>query len=160
MAFDFTEDSTGDSTALAIQLDGHLITLLNKVKGLSLSACFEGSADPMKANQWNREHFSTRVFLNEKGCTSLGADVSFGGGSTNQMIQDFVRGFSTDVVVFAKFLASPPAGPDTSSVSLPPVFRRRSGSRRRSVRWRGHNRALMRSVHSHCREVPGPIRGF
>jgi len=117
MAFDFTEDSTGDSTAFAIHLDGHLVTLLNQIKGLSLSACFDGGVDLMKANQWNREHFSTRAYVNEKGCASLGADVSFGGGSTNRMIQDFVRGFYTDVAVFARFLANSPNGPDTPSAS-------------------------------------------
>lgn len=117
MAFDFTEDSTGDATAFAIHLDGHLVSLLNQVKGLGLSACFEGGVNPMKENQWNREHFSTRAYVNEKGCASLGADVSFGGGPTDQMIQDFVREFCTDVAVFAKFLANSPAGPDTSSAS-------------------------------------------
>lgn len=71
----------------------------------------------MKENQWNREHFSTRAYVNEKGCASLGADVSFGGGATDQMIQDFVLEFCTDVAVFAKFLANSPAGPDTSSAS-------------------------------------------
>ena len=117
MAFDFTEDSTGDSTAFAIHLDGHLVTLLNQIKGLSLSACFDGGVDPMKGNQWNREHFSTRAYVNDKGCASLGSDVSFGGGSTNQMIQDFVLLFCTDVAVFARFLANSPAGPDTPSAS-------------------------------------------
>ena len=111
MAFDFTEDSTGDATAFAIHLDGHLVSLLNQVKGLGLSACFEGGVDPMKENQWNREHFSTRAYVNEKGCASLGADVSFGGGPTDQMIQDFVLEFCTDVAVFAKLLANSPAGP-------------------------------------------------
>jgi hypothetical protein len=117
MALEFTEDSTGDQTAFAIHLDGHLVTLFNRVQGLSLSACFEGEFDPMKANQWNRQHFSTRAYLDEKGCASLGSDVTFGGGSTNQMIQDFVRGFCTEVAVFAKFLASSPAGPDTPPAS-------------------------------------------
>ena len=84
--------------------------VLNKIKGLSLSACFDGGFEPMKANQWNREHFSTRAYLGETGCGSLGSDVSFGGGSTNQMIEDFVRQFCTDLVVFARFLANSPAG--------------------------------------------------
>lgn len=117
MAFDLTEDSTGDSTAFAIHLDGHLVTLLNQIKGLSLSACFDGGVDPMKANQWNREHFSTRAYVNDQGCASLGSDVSFGGGSTNQMIQDFVREFCTDLAVFARFLANSPAGSDKPSAS-------------------------------------------
>jgi hypothetical protein len=118
MALDFAEDSTGDSTTFTIHLDGHLVTLLNQVKGLSLSSCFEGGFDPVKANQWNRQHFSTRAYLDEKGCGALGSDVSFGGGATNQMIQDFVRGFCTDVVVFARFLAKSPAGSDTPSMPV------------------------------------------
>lgn len=113
MGFDFTEASTGNLTAFAIHLDGHLVTVVNQVKGLSLSTCFKGGVEPMKGNQWNREHFSTRAYVNENGCGSLGADITFGGGSTNQMIQDFVHGFCTDVAVFAKFLASSPADPDT-----------------------------------------------
>ncbi len=117
MAFDFTEDSTGDSTAFAIPFDGHVVMVLNKIKGLSLSACFDGGFEPMKANQWNREHFSTRAYLGETGCGSLGSDVSFGGGSTNQMIEDFVRQFCTDLVVFARFLANSPAGPHKPSAS-------------------------------------------
>lgn len=117
MAFDFTEDSTGDSTAFAIHLDGHLVTLLNQIKGLSLSACFDSRFDPMKGNQWNREHFSTGAYANDKGCASLRSDVSFGGGSTNQMIQDFIREFCTDLAVFARFLANSPAGPDEPSTS-------------------------------------------
>jgi len=111
MAVDFTEDSTGDSTAFAFQHDGHLVTLVNQIKGLSLSSCIEGGVDLMKANQWNREHFSTRAYLNDKRCASLASDVSFGGGATNQMIQDFVRQFDTSLVVYARLLANSPASP-------------------------------------------------
>ena len=117
MALDFTEDSTGDSIAFAIHLDGHLVTLLNRGTGLSLSACFGGGIEPLKGNQWNRQHFSTRAYLDEKGCGSLASDVSFGGGSTNQMIQDFVRQFCTNVAAFAWFLAYSPAGPDAPSTT-------------------------------------------
>jgi len=46
-----------------------------------------------------------------KGCPSLASDVSFGGGATNQMIQDFVSQFCTSLVVFARFLANSPASP-------------------------------------------------
>jgi hypothetical protein len=118
VAFDFTEDSSGDSTVFAINLDGHVVTVRNWATGLSLSTCYEGGLDPMKGNQWNRQHFSTRAYINEKGCGSLGSDVSFGGGATNQMIQDFVRRFCTDVAVFARFLGNAPAGPDAATVPL------------------------------------------
>ena len=110
MPFEFREDSTGGTTAFAIQLDGHPVTLTNQVNGLGLSACFEGAFDPMKANEWNRKHFSTGIRLNENGRACLRAEVTFGGGSTDQMIRDFVRGFYTDVVVVARFLASTPSG--------------------------------------------------
>ena len=113
--FDFTEDSTGGATVFAIRLDGHPVAVRNRGEGLNLSACFEGVVDPMQANQWNREHFSTRVYLDEKGCASLGSDVTFGGGATNQAILDFIRRFCTDVAVFARFRANPPAAPDTPS---------------------------------------------
>lgn len=109
MEFDFTEDSTGGSTTFTFHLEGILVTLLNQIKGLSLSSCFDGDVDLMKGNQWNREHFSTRTSINDKGCFSLRSDLSFGGGLSNQMIQDFVRQFCTDVAVFARFLVDSPA---------------------------------------------------
>jgi len=37
-----------------------MVTLLNHVGSMQLSACFEGGADPMKENQWNRDHFFHR----------------------------------------------------------------------------------------------------
>lgn len=115
LPFDFTESSTGDWTAFTIHFDGRVVTLLNQIKSLSLSACFDAGVDPMKSNQWNREHFSTRAFLSETGCTSLGSDVSFGGGFTNRMIQDFVHQFCTDLVIFARYLASDPLAPGIQS---------------------------------------------
>ena len=118
MALDFTEAPGGDATVFAIRLDGHRVALRNRAEGLSLSACFAGGIEPIQANQWNREHFSTRAFLDEKGCVSLGAEVRFGGRPTIPMIQDFVRGFCTDVAVFARFLARPAAAPDSPAAAV------------------------------------------
>jgi hypothetical protein len=104
MAVNFTEDSSGGSSDIGIQLPGHVIRLRYRVDGLSLGVCYEGGVEPIKANQWNRQHFSTRVAPDEKGCAALEADATFGGGATDQMIREFVRQFCTAVVVFDRFL--------------------------------------------------------
>jgi hypothetical protein len=110
MGVTFTEESSGDTTTFAFQLNAHVVTLLNQLKSMQLSACIEDHFDPMKANQWNQEHFSTRVDLDEHGCAALRADVGFAGGVTNEMIEAFIRGFCTDVTIYAKFVTNLPPG--------------------------------------------------
>ncbi len=86
IGFEFTEDSAGGVTVFAFPLDGRLVTLSNRVSSIELSACFEGFFDLLKANQWNREHFSSGAYRDEKGCTALRAELYFGGGVTSEMI--------------------------------------------------------------------------
>ena len=57
MGVEFTEKSSGDSTAFAFPLNGHIVTVLNQVKSMQLSACVQDHVDPMKANHWNQDHF-------------------------------------------------------------------------------------------------------
>lgn len=110
MAFDFTEDSAGESSVFRFQLNGHVVTVRHQLMGLKLSGCFQGTFEPMKANQWNRQHFSTRVYLDEQGCTSLGSEIKFGSNPDNVTIQNFIHEFCTNVVVFGRFLANGSAG--------------------------------------------------
>src|ERR1700680_4681989 len=104
MGFQFTEKSSDDSTVFAFHLNGHIVTLLSHVSSIQLSACFEVYVAPMKENQWNREHFSTRAYVDEQGCAALGADVNFGGPVTNEMIEEFIGEFFNDVTIYAKFV--------------------------------------------------------
>jgi hypothetical protein len=118
MALDFTEDASG----FAIPFDGHRVTLRYRADGLNLSVCYALGFDLMKANQWNRQHFSTGVGAIENDCIPLRADASFGGGATDQMIQDFVRQFCTAVVLWDRFLSMPgtdvdPGPPETRTGS-------------------------------------------
>jgi hypothetical protein len=119
MGLEFTEKSSDDSAAFAFPLNGRTVTLLSRVKGFHLSACFENHFAPMKANQWNREHFSTGVYLDEQGCAALRADVNFGGSITDEMIEEFIGGFFTDMTIYAKFLTESPPAPDTPSAPPP-----------------------------------------
>jgi hypothetical protein len=118
MDFQFTEKSSDDSTVFALHLNGHPVTLLRQVTSIQLSTCFKDLVAPMKQNQWNREHFSTRAYLDERGCASLGADAKFGGRVTNEMIEEFIAEFFTDVTIYAKFATELP--PDPTTPSAPP----------------------------------------
>ena len=100
MALDFTEDSSG----LSIPFEGHGVRLRYRADGLNLSVCYAAGFDLMKANQWNRQHFSTGIGAIENDCIPLRADASFGGGASDLMIRDFVRRFCTAVVVWDRFL--------------------------------------------------------
>jgi len=124
MNLEFTENPSDDSVAFAFQLNGHQVTLLNHVKDMQLSACFGRIfADPpdapenmpvlLKMNRWNQEHFFTGAYRDEHGCESLRANVSFAGGMTRAMIEEFIRQFSTVVTVYARFAAEPTPGANT-----------------------------------------------
>lgn len=119
MGLQFTEKPSGDSTAFAFPLNGHPVTLFSQANSLQLSACVADHFDPMKANQWNRQHFSTGVRLDQQGCAALRAEVRFGGRVTNEMIEEFIREFFTGVTIFARFVAVPPPAPMTPSAPSP-----------------------------------------
>ncbi len=114
MRLEFTEKTSDNSAAFDFQLNGHQVTLLNHIKDMQLSACFDVSIALMKINrmlkmnQWNQQHFSTRAYRDELGCASLGANMGFAGGVTKAMIEDYIREFSTSVTVFARFVAASP----------------------------------------------------
>lgn len=112
MGLQVTEPS-GDTTTFAFQLNGHTVTLFNHVSSMQLSACVANEFDPMKANQWNQDHYFTGVRLDPHGCAALRSDVGFSGGVTNEMIQAFIREFCTDVTIFAKFVTDVPPGSTT-----------------------------------------------
>jgi hypothetical protein len=128
MRLEFSEKPSNDSAAFDFQLNGHKVTLLNHIKDMQLSACFDGIVDLMKLNQWSREHFFTRAYVDEQGCPSLGAGVSFAGGVTKAMIEEWVREFSTAVTVYARFAAESPLGANTpastASTGIPPTLDR------------------------------------
>jgi hypothetical protein len=134
MALDFTEDSSAEPATFTIHLAGHAISVLNRATGLKFSTCLDQSAGAsrsgklppgvspedlppgitpadlntaLKANQWNREHFSTSIYLDERRNNCLRAEVSYGGGATDTEIRNFVHGFCTGVAVFTRFLAAP-----------------------------------------------------
>lgn len=111
MGIDFTESSSDDSTVFAFQLNDHTVALLNHVTSMQLSACFEGPVDMLRANQWNQVHYSTRVYVDQHGCGSLGATVGFAGGLTNEMLEAFISQFCTDVTIYAKYVSDPPSDP-------------------------------------------------
>jgi hypothetical protein len=120
MGFQFTEKPSDDSTAFAFPLNGHMVTLVSHARSIQLSACFEDHVDLLKANQWNREHFSTGVYVDEQGCGALRASVNFGGRITNEMIAEFISTFFTDVTVYARFVTESPPASDTPS-AFPPA---------------------------------------
>ena len=113
MGIEFTEESSDDSTAFAFQLNGHIVTLLNQVKSMQLSACVQDHFDPMKANQWNQDHFFTGLRLDQHGCAALRSEVGFAGGVTDEMIEAFINQFRTDVTIYAKFVTNLPPGSGT-----------------------------------------------
>ena len=104
--------------AFVFHLNGHTIKLLSHATSIQLSACFEDQVVPLKANQWDREHFSTRVYFDEQGCHSLRAEASFGGRVLNEMIEEFIRQLFTDVTIYAKFVTELPPDPDMASAPL------------------------------------------
>ncbi len=109
--FEFTEESSDGSATFAFQLNGHAVTLLSHEKIIQLSACLEDNFSPMKANQWNREHFSSGVYLDPQRCAALRANANFGVRVTDEMIEEFIDGFFTDMTIYGKFLTEfPPAG--------------------------------------------------
>ncbi len=116
MSVPFTEKSSGDSGAFVIPLNGHSVTLLNHAMIVQLSACIGDQIPLLKGNQWNREHFSSRAYLDEQGCTSLATDANFGVRATNEMIGNLVREFLTDVTIFDKFVSELPAARPKSPI--------------------------------------------
>jgi hypothetical protein len=115
LGFQFTENSSGDAATFAFPVNGHRIALLSHAKIIQLSTCFEDHFDPMKANQWNREHFSTRAYLDEQGCASLAADANFGVRVTDEMIEEFIGEFLTAATIHARFVTVLPPAPNTPS---------------------------------------------
>jgi len=134
MGVEFTEKLSGDSTAFAFPLNGRLVTLVTREKGFQLSACFEDRIPLLKWNQWNREHFSTRVNRDDQGCPSLVADVGFGGSATKEMVADFIAGFLTDVTIYARFVSEALAGPAEAPPSpIGPMEWTQSGQHRKRL---------------------------
>ena len=121
MRLEFTEKPSDDSTAFDFQLNGHKVRLLNEVQNMKLSACTDASVDLLKMNQWNRQHFSTGARLDEHGCASLVAEMSFAGGLTRTMIEDYIREFGTVVTVYARFMAGLPRGTNTPALATATV---------------------------------------
>ena len=129
MRLEFTENPSDDSVAFDFQLNGHKVTLLNHIKDMQLSACFDGIVivEPpdapanrpalMKMNRWNQDHFSTGAFRDEHGCESLRANLNFAGGMTTAMIEEYIRKFSTAVTVFARFVAELTAGANRAAAT-------------------------------------------
>ena len=124
MRFEFTENPSDDSTTFDFQLNGHKVTLLNHIKDMRLSACFDGIVtEPLEApdqvqallkmNRWNQEHFFTGAYRDERGCASLRASVDFAGGMTRAMIEEYIREFGTAVTVFGRFVVELTPGANT-----------------------------------------------
>jgi hypothetical protein len=109
---DFTETASDDSTVFTFPINGHTVTLLNRVQSMLLSVCFAGQSDLLQANQWNREHYFTAIRPDHDGCAALQSNVVFSGGVTNEMMEGFIRGFCTHVTMYAKFVADPPPDPE------------------------------------------------
>ena len=112
----FTDKSSGDSGDFAFELDGHAVTLHHQDKSMQLSACVADFIEPLKQNQWNRQHFSTRASLAQQGCVGLQATATFGGNPTNEMLDAYIRGFLTDVTISARFAGQAPADPKASPI--------------------------------------------
>ena len=145
MGLQFTEKSSADSAAFDFQFNGRRVTIISRAMSIHLSACFEDPIDPLKENQWNREHFSTGAYLDEQGCDALRSEVTFGGRVTNEMIEEFINRFFTDVTIYARFVtellpapdkpsAPPTAGPpDRSSSPIGPMEWSQFGQKTKSV---------------------------
>jgi hypothetical protein len=133
MGFEFTENPSDDAASFDFQPNGRKITLVNHIKDMQLSACFDiVIGEPLdapdhiqtflKLNRWNQEHFFTRAYRDEHGCVSLGSSADFAGGMTRAMIAEYIRHFSTAVTVFGRFVveltpgANPPASTPATGV--------------------------------------------
>ena len=119
MGFQFTETSLGDATAFAFHFNGRPVTLRSEMNTMLLSTCFEEPIEPLQANQWDREHFSTGVRLDHQGCAPFLSSAKFGGRVTNQILEDFIGQFLTGVTLFARFIshaADHPASPIGSPI--------------------------------------------
>jgi Putative bacterial sensory transduction regulator len=136
MGYEVTEKSSDDSTAFAFPLNGRVVSLVNRIGSMELTACFAGGVTPLQANQWNREHFSTGARLGEEGCVALRSNVNFGGGVTDEMIEGFISNFCTDVTLFARYLTV--AGPaDRPPSPIGPMEWSQSGQNTKSApTWR------------------------
>ncbi len=132
MGLEFNEEGSGDSAAFTFSFNGQTVRLLPRSKGIQLSSCFGYDVAPLKENQWNREHFSTRAYMDEQGCAALGADVNFGGSFSNAMIEEFIREFLTSVTIHARFVAERPPAPISAS-PVGPMAWSQSGQKARSV---------------------------
>jgi len=120
MGVELTETSSSDdSAAFAFLLNGHNVKLRSHGKIIQLSACLADNIALIKQAQWTREHFSTGAYIDEQGCASLRAEVNFGVRVTDEMIEEFITGFFTDVTIYAKFVTEFPSAPNTPSA--PPV---------------------------------------
>jgi hypothetical protein len=160
MGFPFTEKSSDESTVFAFHLNGHIVNLLSQTKSIQLSACFDDPVDLMKANQWNRQHFSTGVRRDEQGCASLVSDVKFGGRVTNEMIEEFIGQFFTDVTIYAKFVIELPPDPNTPSASPGAGAADRSPSPIGPMEWSqlGQNTKSVPPWRDVARSVPGLLK--
>jgi hypothetical protein len=160
MGFEFTEKSSDDSAAFAFHLNGHIVKLLSHAKSIHLSACFEDPFDPMKANQWNREHFSTRVSMDEQGCASLVSEADFGVRVANEMIKEFIGAFLTDVTMYAKFVTEPPPAPNTPSAPPAAEHANRSTSPIGPMEWSqlGQNTKSVPLWPDAAKSVPGLLK--
>ena len=116
MGVELTETSSSDdSAAFAFHLNGHNVKLHSQGKSIQLSACLADDIALIKQSQWTREHFSTGAYIDEQGCASLRAEVNFGVRVTDEMIEEFIAGFFTDVMIYAKFVTEFPSAPNTPS---------------------------------------------
>jgi hypothetical protein len=160
MGFELTEKLSDDSAAFTFQLNGHKVAMSSQAQSMQLGVCFKDPFDPMKANQWNREHFSTRVYLDEHGCTSLGSEAKFGGRVTDEMLEELIHGFLTNVTIFAKFVTIPAAAP--SAPAVPPAAGTAAGSRlaigRMEWSQAGQNRKAVAPWSDAAKPVPGLVK--
>lgn len=160
LGIQFTEKSSDVSAAFALDRNGHNVTLLSHAKIIQLSTCFEGQFSPMKANQWNREHFSTRAYMDEQGCASLGADANFGVRVTNEMIEEFIGEFFTALTIYTRFVTELPPVSNTSSAPSATGFADRSTSPIAAMEWSqlGQNKKSVPPWPDAARSVPGLLK--
>lgn len=84
---------------------------------VELFVSFKDGSTPEDLNEWNRTHYGTAAFIDQRGNAVLRNDLILEGGVTEQSVTVFITRFRDIASAYARFIAdhkkklqSPPAG--------------------------------------------------
>ena len=121
MGFEFKEEPGDKRTTFRLQLAGFKVTLDDDLDHIHFWTGFTDIVDTIKVNNWNRDNWFSRAYMDKAQNPIIEADLDLEGGVTRENVEAFIRRFRTSVDTFARFIAAG-GGVTGAPASTPGVF--------------------------------------